>query len=190
MENTERITIKKVKYSKAAETVQINYEKTVNGNAAEYAVTYKEKPRPEFYKAFEALAPSVAVMLNLTEIQDITDRLVPYGLAMSRKSDGTLKVKILNMLQFPELKDVSPLHTPVMTEYTEENKAKEGKYLTEDATKKIHAVLDEVELYISGKRAQMSLFDDEGMDHAVHAETQVAGRIAAAAPSTGKMQFN
>lgn len=192
MENNE-IIINKVTCK--GKSITVTYNKLNNGRITSYIVSSGEEARPELYKAFKALSADVAVMMSLTEVADITSRLIPYGLIIHHKPDDTKGIKFLCRIVFPELKAESNIMSPQMTECTADNKGKEGRYLTEATTQKVYELLHEVNLYIEGKRAQMSLWDDEdGTDQDVPsvavAETKVAGRIAAAAPSAKKISFN
>lgn len=174
MKEIQKITVKGTR-------ITIQYTEEHNSYTSEYTVTSFEEARPELYMAMNALTDSVAVMLNMTEIQDITERLIPYGITVSMDMNGTKKVRFLCRFLFPELKAETTLISPLMTEYTVENRAKAGRYLSKTDTEKVNNLIHEAVLYADGKRAQMSLWND-GADQRV--EPQIAEPVAAAPAAT------
>lgn len=174
MKGIKKITVKGTK-------ITIQYTEWHNTCPSEYTVTSFEEARPEFYDAMTALASCVAVVMDMTEIRDITERLIPYGLTVSKDMNGAKKVRFLCRFLFPELKAETTLISPLLTEYTVENRAKAGRYLSKTDTEKVNQLIHEAVLYAEGKRAQMSLWND-GADQ--HVEPQIAEPVAAAPAAT------
>nr|DAI65745.1 MAG TPA: hypothetical protein [Caudoviricetes sp.] len=200
MEEMQSIDIKSIKYSKSGQKLIINFDKNVNGNLVEYQATYTEEPRPEFVRAFSDLAGDVLDILDFSKIEGMIDRIHPYGLTIRRqKSDGALRAIITAKLDVPQYNTCIAINTPILTEMTSDNKGESGSYFNAATVKKIQNVLNETYLYITGKRAQMSLFEEDddlsgGADEivpasGVHTETARSERIAAAS-TENKAVFN
>ena len=201
MEEMQGIDIKSIKYSKSGKKLIINFDKNMNGNLVEYQATYTEEPRPEFIRAFSDLAGDVLDILDFSNIEGMIDRIHPYGLTIRRKNDGALRAIITAKLDVPQYNTCIAINTPILTEMNTDNKGEGGNYFNAATVKRIQNVLNETYLYITGKRAQMSLFEDEedddlsgGADEmvpasGVHTETARSERIAAAS-TENKAVFN
>lgn len=203
MEELKGIDIKKIKYSDSAEKLVIYFDKNINGNLVEYQATYSETPRPEFIRALSDLAGDVADILDFSGFEGMVDRIHPFGLTIRRKNDGALQAIISAKLDVPQYGTCIAVNTPILAEMTADNKGEGGNYFNAATVKKIQNVLNETYLYITGKRAQMSLFEDEedddlsgGADEmvpasGVHTETARSERIAGSSgPSGTNVSFN
>lgn len=196
------MNIKSVKYlhSSDKDKIVVSFEKNVNGNTAEIKATYSEPPRPEFAEAFEALRPDFTEIFEFS--QDVAERVIPYAVSVKTAKNGALQATISANIYIEQYNSYSALNTPMLVEMTDENSDTVTNAFPAGTADKIRKVLSEAYMYITGKRAQMSLFEDEedddlsgGADEmvpasGVHPETARSERIAAASDGPGKASFN
>ena len=194
------MNIKSVKYLSSSDKVVVNFEKNVNGNTAEIKATYSEPPRPEFAEAFEALRPDFTEIFEFS--QDVAEKVIPYAVSVKTAKNGALQATISAKIYIEQYNSYSALNTPMLVEMTDENSDTVTNAFPAGTADKIRKVLSEAYMYITGKRAQMSLFEDEedddlsgGADEmvpasGVHTETARSERIAAASDGPGKASFN
>lgn len=193
------MNIKSVKYLSSSDKVVVNFEKNVHGNTAEIKATYSEPPRPEFAEAFEALRPDFTEIFEFS--QDVAERVIPYAVSVKTAKNGALQATISAKIYIEQYNSYSALNTPMLVEMTDENSDTVTNAFPAGTADKIRKVLSEAYMYITGKRAQMSLFEDEedddlsgGADEmvpasGVHTETARSERIAAAS-TENKAVFN
>lgn len=193
------MNIKSVKYLSSSDKVVVNFEKNVNGSTAEIKATYSEPPRPEFAEAFEALRPDFTEIFEFS--QDVAERVIPYAVSVKTAKNGALQATISAKIYIEQYNSYSALNTPMLVEMTDENSDIVTNAFPAGTADKIRKVLSEAYMYITGKRAQMSLFEDEedddlsgGADNmapasGVHTETARSERIAAAS-TENKAVFN
>ncbi|AXL21839.1 hypothetical protein [Megasphaera stantonii] len=194
------MNIKSVKYLSSSDKVVVNFENNVNGSTAEIKATYSEPPRPEFAEAFEALRPDFTEIFEFS--QDVAERVIPYAVSVKTTKNGALQATISAKIYIEQYNSYSALNTPMLVEMTDENSDTVTNAFPAGTADKIRKVLSEAYMYITGKRAQMSLFEDEedddlsgGADEmvpasGVHTETARSERIAAASDGPGKASFN
>lgn len=195
------MNIKSVKYLSSSDKVVVNFEKNVNGNTAEIKATYSEPPRPEFAEAFEALRPDFTEIFEFS--QDVAERVIPYAVSVKTAKNGALQATISAKIYIEQYNSYSALNTPMLVEMTDENSDTVTNAFPAGTADKIRKVLSEAYMYITGKRAQMSLFEDEedddlsgGADEmvpasGVHTETARSERIAGSSgPSGTNVSFN
>lgn len=195
------MNIKSVKYLSSSDKVVVNFEKNVNGNTAEIKATYSEPPRPEFAEAFEALRPDFTEIFEFS--QDVAERVIPYAVSVKTAKNGALQATISAKIYIEQYNSYSALNTPMLVEMTDENSDTVTNAFPAGTADKIRKVLSEAYMYITGKRAQMSLFEDEedddlsgGSDEmvpasGVHTETARSERIAGSSgPSGTNVSFN
>lgn len=193
------MNIKSVKYLSSSDKVVVNFENNVNGSTAEIKATYSEPPRPEFAEAFEALRPDFTEIFEFS--QDVAERVIPYAVSVKTAKNGALQATISAKIYIEQYNSYSALNTPMLVEMTDENSDTVTNAFPAGTADKIRKVLSEAYMYITGKRAQMSLFEDEedddlsgGADEmvpasGVHTETARSERIAAAS-TENKAVFN
>lgn len=193
------MNIKSVKYLSSSDKVVVNFENNVNGSTAEIKATYSEPPRPEFAEAFEALRPDFTEIFEFS--QDVAERVIPYAVSVKTAKNGALQATISAKIYIEQYNSYSALNTPMLVEMTDENSDIVTNAFPAGTADKIRKVLSEAYMYITGKRAQMSLFEDEedddlsgGADNmapasGVHTETARSERIAAAS-TENKAVFN
>ena len=195
------MNIKSVKYLSSSDKVVVNFEKNVNGNTAEIKATYSEPPWPEFAEAFEALRPDFTEIFEFS--QDVAERVIPYAVSVKTAKNGALQATISAKIYIEQYNSYSALNTPMLVEMTDENSDTVTNAFPAGTADKIRKVLSEAYMYITGKRAQMSLFEDEedddlsgGADEmvpasGVHTETARSERIAGSSgPSGTNVSFN
>ena len=193
------MNIKSVKYLSSSDKVVVNFEKNVNGSTAEIKATYSEPPRPEFAEAFEALRPDFTEIFEFS--QDVAERVIPYAVSVKTAKNGALQATISAKIYIEQYNSYSALNTPMLVARTDENSDIVTNAFPAGTADKIRKVLSEAYMYITGKRAQMSLFEDEedddlsgGADNmapasGVNTETARSERIAAAS-TENKAVFN
>lgn len=195
------MNIKSVKYLSSSDKVVVNFEKNVNGSTAEIKATYSEPPRPEFAEAFEALRPDFTEIFEFS--QDVAERVIPYAVSVKTAKNGALQATISAKIYIEQYNSYSALNTPMLVEMTDENSDTVTNAFPAGTADKIRKVLSEAYMYITGKRAQMSLFEDEEDDDlsggadkmapasGVHSETARSERIAGSSgPSGTNVSFN
>ena len=195
------MNIKSVKYLSSSDKVVVNFENNVNGSTAEIKATYSEPPRPEFAEAFEALRPDFTEIFEFS--QDVAERVIPYAVSVKTAKNGALQATISAKIYIEQYNSYSALNTPMLVEMTDENSDTVTNAFPAGTADKIRKVLSEAYMYITGKRAQMSLFEDEedddlsgGADEmvpasGVHTETARSERIAGSSgPSGTNVSFN
>lgn len=196
------MNLKSVKYLSSSDKVVVNFENNVNGSTAEIKATYSEPPRPEFAEAFEALRPDFTEIFEFS--QDVAERVIPpYAVSVKTAKNGALQATISAKIYIEQYNSYSALNTPMLVEMTDENSDTVTNAFPAGTADKIRKVLSEAYMYITGKRAQMSLFDDEedddlsgGADEmvpasGVHTETARSERIAGSSgPSGTNVSFN
>ncbi len=145
--------------------------------------------RPDFTEIFEFS-------------QDVAERVIPYAVSVKTAKNGALQATISAKIYIEQYNSYSALNTPMLVEMTDENSDTVTNAFPAGTADKIRKVLSEAYMYITGKRAQMSLFDDEedddlsgGADEmvpasGVHTEAARSERIAAASDGPGKASFN
>ena len=195
------MNIKSVKYLSSSDKVVVNFENNVNGSTAEIKATYSEPHRPEFAEAFEALRPDFTEIFEFS--QDVAERVIPYAVSVKTAKNGALQATISAKIYIEQYNSYSALNTPMLVEMTDENSDTVTNAFPAGTADKIRKVLSEAYMYITGKRAQMSLFEDEedddlsgGADEmvpasGVHTETARSERIAGSSgPSGTNVSFN
>lgn len=163
MEQNSSMQIKKVKYSENAGKISVEFSKTADGHKAEYSGTFDEKAEPEFYNTLDSLREEVLKVLYFNP-DDFTDRIHPYGVTYKYGKDGTMSAIISSKLDVNETQIA--INTPVRS-CGDESKDDEYKtaYFDKPAIKKLKNLVYATENYLQGKRAQMSLFEDQDNKH-------------------------
>ena len=151
----------KVKSDGKKECIQIDYVLKRGEVEDDLTGLFREQAVPEFYKAFLALIPHVVEILELHGA-NLNERIVPYGVTFHYSKDGTMGAIISAKLLLPEAGTSIVLNTPMRKCQADESGAGDGVFLTEAAAKDIWRVEAETQSYIAGKRAQLSLFGENG----------------------------
>jgi len=150
--------IKKIKITKDNK-IQIVYEKRGKADWDEYSLTCSEAPRPELYKALEALAPHVIEMCELPE--DYLPRIDVRGVTFSYSGENeVMGATIIAQMELKNSYTKLNLNTPhkASAPYSEYTPPDEMQLLSDDCIEALEKLCDEVRLYIKGERAQQSLF--------------------------------
>ena len=156
----------KIKYD--GSQVELHYEDG-EGYADKYTMKCSERPRPELGKAFMDLGVEV---IQLCELPDnYLDRIIVRSVSLNyggkQETMGatiTAQMELYHSncplnLNTPN-KPVEPYNTDC--DYDDDTYAK--MCLSGDCIDKLETLIKEAELYVDGKRAQGSLFDDAGQE--------------------------
>lgn len=155
------IEIKEVKM-KGNTDVKVSYIESDNdGKVTEYVVSSNEAPRPEFIQAMCSLAPDLMgiIGISVTDGDKADERTNVQGCSFKHTGDGNFNAVIKGTVYVPWLDADVSINTPNVG--TRPKDAPLGAYLSDSTERKLRKVLKEAELYVTGKRAQEVLFDDE-----------------------------
>jgi hypothetical protein len=154
------IEIKDVKM-KGNTDVKVSFIESDNGKVTEYVVSSNEAPRPEFIQAMCSLAPDLMeiIGISVTDGDKADERTNVLGCSFKHTADGNFNAVIKGTIYVPWLDADVAINTPNIG--TRPKDAPLGAYLSDSTERKLRKVLKEAELYVSGKRAQEVLFDDE-----------------------------
>jgi len=156
MEQNSSTQINKVKYMEGTGKISVDFSRTVDGHTAQLSGIYDEQAEPEFYEALDALLNPALAILEL-KADDFSDRLHPYGVTYKYGKDGTISAIISSKLDVGETQVA--INTPLRSCGGSEE-ADEKTHLFDAKTVQTLQNLQQYTMaYISGKRAQMSLFD-------------------------------
>lgn len=155
-----KMTIKKVKCISDGKKkcIQIDYRLSREEIDDELSGLFREEAAPEFYEAFEALREHVEEILEIYG-KGLGARITPYAVTYHYSKDGTMGAIISSKFTLPDAGTCIVLNTPMRKAYSD---SAESVVLTEEATKALWKVEQETQKYIAGKRAQMSLFGENG----------------------------
>lgn len=154
------IRIKKVKVT-SDNKIKVIYEQRnkTNDGWDEYSFTCSDPPRPEFYKALNALAPHVIEMCELPE--DYVDRIKVRGVTFDYSGQNeVMGAVIIAQMELDKSYTKLNLNTPhkARAPYSEFSPPDPMQLLSDECIQALENLCDEVELYIKGERAQMNLF--------------------------------
>lgn len=152
--------IKKVKITSENKISMVYEQKTRMGGWDEYSFTCSEKARPEFYDAMGGVAPHVIEMCELPE--DYLSRIKVRGVSFSY--GGEKEVMGATISAAMELKDSYQnlnINTPhkASAMYNEGSDPDDMQLLSGKCIEALEALQEECKAYISGDRAQASLFN-------------------------------
>lgn len=145
------------------------------GNGDEYQFTCRDKARPEFYSALEAMAEHVIEMCELPD--RYLDRITVRGVSYSYGGENdTMGATISAAMELEESYQPLNLVTPhkASSMYNPDTPDDDRQLLTGDCIAALETLRDECELYIKGERAQGSLFPVEGATVEATKETEPA----------------
>ena len=157
------IEIKDVKM-KGNTDVKVSYIESDNdGKVTEYVVSSNEAPRPEFIQAMCSLAPDLMgiIGISVTDGDKADERTNVLGCSFKRSpyGNGNFNAVIKGTIYVPWLDADVAINTPSVG--TRPKDAPLEAYLSVSTERKLRKVLKEAELYVTGKRAQEVLFNDE-----------------------------
>ncbi|WP_196595420.1 hypothetical protein [Pectinatus frisingensis] len=161
MSDKDSIKIKKVKVIDSMQKIKIEYTEIHEDIENEMAGTFNEQAAPEFYKAFEKLKAAVVNILEFDKFKGIEKRITPYGVTFHYSKDGTMGAIISSSLELPDAGTTTVINTP-MRKCDPDDGETESLYFTEATAKSLWKLETETRKYLSGKRAQMSLFGANG----------------------------
>ena len=153
------IVIKKVKYSHKAEKIAIVYERQRDGHSDELSLLSDEEAAPEFYAALEALTGSVCNILEIS-MMDFKNRITPYGVTFHYDKDDVMGAMISFRLDTPIAGDCIHANTPMRKCAPDDTSV--GTFFSRETTKALWEIEHQAQKYISGHRAQVTLFDENG----------------------------
>lgn len=148
-------TIKKIKIIESLDKIQIESTNMRDAGKDELQGIFSEKAAPEFYEAMQALASSVA---SIIEAPELVQRLKPFAVKFHYSKDGCMGAIITAKLELPQAQTETVINTPMRKCAPDDNTV--GTFFTPTTEKRLWALEAEARKYLCGKRAQTSLFDD------------------------------
>ena len=152
------LKIKSVKVMEATEKIKVVYKDTSNNKDDELTGIYSDKASPEFYSTMEKLNAIAAGICQFTD--EYAKRLRVYGVTYHYSKDGTMGAMLHCKMELPDTEQELVFNTPMRKCAPDD--ITEGLYLSDTAAKALWDMETEIRKYISGKRAQISLFGDNG----------------------------
>ncbi|WP_427112413.1 hypothetical protein [Megasphaera sueciensis] len=159
MEQNSSIQINKVKYSENAGKISIEFSKTADGHIAEYSGVFDEPAEPEFYNALSSLLDPVLKILEFNP-KEFKERIHPYGVTYKHKKDGDMMAIISSKLDIDETQIA--INTPIRSCGESQEDENKTSCFDQETIDKLKNLLHQTENYLKGKRAQMSLFEQDG----------------------------
>lgn len=156
------LRIKKVKNVESDGKIMIEYERIKNGHCDVVTLVSGDAADPSFYDALTSLAASVCGILEL-DLRDFEERIEPYGVTFKYDKSDVMSAIISANLELPHAETSISLNTPIRKCAPDEETA--GLFFTEATARLLWALESEARKYVSGKRAQMSLFGEEPADN-------------------------
>ena len=148
----------KIKYNKG--NVFVAYEQGAN----EYSMKCNEMPRAEFIQALIDLQEEVIEMCELPEsyLERITVKSVSLNYGGKKETMGATITASMELFNSNAPLNLNTPNKPVepYAEGDYDDETLEKMCLTEDCVEKINTLINEANLYVDGKRAQGSLFDN------------------------------
>lgn len=159
------IKTKKIKATDSTGKIEIDCE---NKNGAEDIKSiFSELAHPDFYAAMDALAEPAAEIL---EAPELADRLKPVAVTFRYTADGSMSAILTVKLQM-RLGDETVINTPLRKSYVDGDSQRElAQELSAGTVKRLWALEAEARKYLTGKRAQGNLFEDDEQETASQPE--------------------
>lgn len=158
MENSKSVKINKVKYNESEDKIFVAYTQNIDGKTDIRTSKSNDKAAPEFYTALNALRSHAGGILGFTEAQIAV--LVPHTVTFSYTKNDIMGAIISCKYSTPNAKVIN-INTPLMYCPEDEVDAQSLGYFDEETVKALWEVEMQTRKYLDGKRAEMSLFDDE-----------------------------
>lgn len=152
------LKIKSVKVMEATEKIKVVYKDTSNNKDDELTGIYSDKASPEFYTTMGKLNAIAAGICQFTD--EYAKRLRVYGVTYHYSKDGTMGAMLNCKMELPDTEQELVFSTPMRKCAPDD--ITEGLFLSDTAAKALWDKELETRKYISGKRAQVSLFGDNG----------------------------
>ena len=145
---------------KADKSIFIGYTRKSENHADVRTSKCDEPPRPELHQAFFNLKKHAAHILGFQDpIQEL--RLSVHTVNFTYELDGRMGAQMCCTYKCPNGEETN-INTPPMKCPKTESEMKGSKYFTESAVNALWALEQEARYYLEGKRAQTTLFDEEG----------------------------
>ena len=141
----------KIKYNK--DKVELKYHIEQD----EYKISSFDKPRPEFQQAMQKLVVSVVDICEFPEMYGESIDIISVSLSYSSGIMGATitALKALDTSYAPLV-----LNTPHLPTQDYSGNNPNAPLLPENAIKAIENLIEEAELYLQGKRSQLSILDE------------------------------
>lgn len=127
-----------------------------------YTMECREQARPELYEALRKLAEEMRKICELPDTDEERKRLCVKGVSYAyNDKEGIMGAVLIGSRELYD--SVAPLNvnTPCLWEAAKDEKQE----MTQDMYDLLYELQEECQKYISGDRAQMSLFKKEEEDH-------------------------
>lgn len=150
------IKIKKIKVTDSTRKIEIDCENKNGGE--DIKGIFSEPAHPDFYAAMDALAEPAAEIL---EAPELADRLKPVAVTFRYTADGSMSAILTVKLQM-WLGDETVINTPLRKSYVDGDSQRElAQELSAGTVKRLWALEAEARKYLTGKRAQKNLFEED-----------------------------
>ena len=153
------IKVKKVKYMESVGKIIIAYDRIRDGHCDVVTLVSDEEAAPEFYDSFKSLILPTCGLMDF-KAEDFENRVVPYGVAYHYDKNDVMGAVISFKLHNLNDNTEAPVNTPMRK--CKPDDTAEGLFFSESMAKFLWALELQARKYISGKRAQTTLFDEEG----------------------------
>lgn len=149
-------TIKKIKIIESTGKIEIDCIRRREQGEDEVKGLFAEQAAPEFYEAMKALTLPGA---NILEAPELAPRLVPFAVTYHYDKDDTMGAIITMKLKLPESKTETVVNTPMRK--CAKSDTPKGPVLTATAARALWNLEAEARKYLTGKRAQKNLFEED-----------------------------
>lgn len=153
------LRINKIKYSSSAGKIAIDYTRTRDQHIDDLTLVSDEEAAPEFYEALKKLTLPVCNILEVKD-EDFTGRITPYGVTFHYDKEDVMGAVISCKLSIPEAGTEIAINTPMRKCQPDENA--NGIFFSAAMAKFLWNLESEGRKYVSGHRAQVTLFDEAG----------------------------
>lgn len=156
------IRFKKIKIT-SDDKINLEYENlNKQGNWDEHTMKSAAEPLPSFHHALDNLIPHVVDICELPKGDNLSHSYTVKGVSLSYGGENEVMgatITATRSLAFAN----SPLvlNTPHKAEDVYSPGGGEDMLLTDECVADLYKLIDEAEKYLSGKRAQADLFEDD-----------------------------
>lgn len=157
-EKKSSLKIKSVKVMEAVEKIKIVYIDTSNNKYDELTGIFSDKAAPEFYNAMGKLNAIAAGICKFDN--EYAKRLHVYGATYKYNKDSEMSAMLHCKMELPDTDQSLVFNTPMRKCAPDDTT--EGIYFSDTAVEALWQLELETRKYISGKRAQISLFGNNG----------------------------
>ncbi|MFA7326289.1 MAG: hypothetical protein WC121_06460 [Candidatus Kapaibacterium sp.] len=143
--------LRKIKYN--SDKVEIKYD--IDNDS--YRLSSYDKPRPEFIEAMQKLVEPLVEICEFQEGYGDTIDIISVSISHSK---GIMGATITGLKKLDTSYAPLVINTPHLPTEDYSGNNPNAPILPDIAVKRIEGLIEEAELYINGKRSQLSILDD------------------------------